>query len=238
MRHTYALIIPALNEAETLSILLRQIPDKMFAQVVVVDNGSSDPTAEVAAAAGAEVVYEPRRGYGQACASGIQRLQPSITAVAFMDADLSDNPEDLEVMIQCFDEGELDMVLGSRVLGSAEAGSLMPMQRFGNWLSTRLIALIWHARFTDLGPMRILRRRSLDRLSLQDRSFGWNVEMQARAAQSDLRVREIPVDYRRRSHGRSKISGTVFGSFRAGTKILWTILRCCLVPLRSSSPDS
>lgn len=238
MRHSYALIIPALNEAETLSDLIRQIPSGLFSQIVVVDNGSQDSTAEVAAATGSEVVDEPRRGYGQACASGIQRLRPSISAVAFMDADLSDNPDDLRSLIQCFGEDKWDMVLGSRVLGSAEAGSLTPLQRFGNWLSTRMIALVWRVHFTDLGPMRIVRRQSLARLSLHDRSFGWNVEMQARAAQLGLRVCEIPVDYRRRLHGRSKISGTVFGSLRAGTKIVWTILRCCLVPLPSSSSNS
>lgn len=238
MRYTYGLIIPALNEAETLGSLLRQIPGMMFAQIVVVDNGSRDSTAEVAAADGAEVVYEPQRGYGQACASGIKKLQPSITAVAFMDADLSDNPEDLKLMVRCFEEDKWDMVLGSRVLGSAEPGSLTPMQRFGNWLSTRLIALVWQVKFTDLGPMRILRRDSLDRLSLRDRSFGWNVEMQARAAQLGFRVCELPVDYRRRLHGRSKISGTIAGSLRAGIKILWTILRCCLTPLPYSPSDS
>ncbi|MEJ2007293.1 MAG: glycosyltransferase family 2 protein [Acidobacteriota bacterium] len=235
MRHIYALIIPALNEAETLADLLHQIPYGLFSQIIVVDNGSRDSTSAVAAAAGAEVVYEPRRGYGQACASGIQKLQRSITAVGFMDADLSDNPGDLKPMVKCFDDDAWDMVLGSRVLGNPEPGSLTPMQRFGNWLSTSLIALIWHVKFTDLGPMRILRRESLDGLSLRDRSFGWNVEMQARAAQLGLRVREIPVDYRRRLRGRSKISGSVLGSLRAGTKILWTILRCCLAPLASST---
>lgn len=238
MRHTYALIIPALNEVETLGPLLRQVPGTIFSQIVVVDNGSEDLTAEAAAAAGAVVVYEPRRGYGQACASGLRKLLPSITAIAFMDADLSDDPEDLKLLVRNFEDDQWDMVLGSRVLGNPEPGSLTPIQRFGNWLSTRLIRLAWHVSFTDLGPMRILRRDSFERLNIQDRSFGWNVEIQARAAQLAFKVCEIPVHYRPRAHGRSKISGTVLGSFRAGIKILWTILRCWLVPLPASSQNS
>lgn len=235
MRHTYALIIPALNESESIGILLGRIPRELFSQIVVVDNGSQDQTAQVAAAAGAEVIAEPRRGYGQACISGVRHIRDSITAVAFMDADLSDNPDDLAAMIRHFDEDRWDMLLGSRVLGNPEPGSLTPLQRFGNWLSTRLIARIWQVRYTDLGPLRILRHDSLLKMNLLDRNFGWNVEMQARAAQLGLRVQELPVRYGRRLHGRSKISGTLVGSLRAGIKILWTILRCCFLPRRNSS---
>jgi glycosyltransferase involved in cell wall biosynthesis len=238
MRHTYALIIPALNEAETIGTQLERVPAGIFSQVIVVDNGSNDPTASVAAAAGAQVVYEPRRGYGQACFSGIKNLQPSVTAVAFMDADLSDNPADLSAMVRCFEEDKWDMVLGSRVLGKPEPGSLTAMQRFGNLLSTRLIAMVWRVHYTDLGPLRILRRKALDRLNLRDRTYGWNVEMQARAAQLRFRVCELPVRYSRRLRGRSKISGTILGSARAGVRILWTILCCWLAPLPSPSPDS
>ena len=236
MRHTYAVIIPALNEAESVGILLSRISRELFSQIIVVDNGSRDNTAEVAAASGAEVVSEPRRGYGQACLSGLRWLKPSITAVAFMDADLSDNPVDLGRLLRHFDQEQWDLLLGSRVLGSPEPGSLTPLQRFGNWLSTHLIAMIWHVHFTDLGPMRIIRRDSLARLNMRDRTFGWTVEMQARAAQLGLRVCELPVHYGRRRHGQSKISGTVLGSFRAGVKILWTILLCCVLPLPNSSP--
>ncbi len=232
MRQTYALIIPALNEAESIGMLVRQIPRGIFAQVIVVDNGSQDQTAVVSTAAGAQVVSEPRRGYGQACWTGIQHVQDSVTAIAFMDADFADDPEDLVKMLQRFDEDKWDMVLGSRVMRNPEPGSLTSLQRFGNWLSTRLIAMIWHVRFTDLGPMRVVRRDSLALLDLRDRTFGWTVEMQARAAQLRLRVCEVPAHYHRRVHGRSKISGTVLGSFRAGVRILWTILRCCILPLR------
>ena len=233
MRQTYALIIPALNEEESLGMLLCRIPREILAQVIVVDNGSRDETAAVSTAAGAHVVSEPRRGYGQACWTGIQRIQDNVTAIAFMDADCSDDPDDLVRLLQRFDEDQWDMVLGSRIMGNPEPGSLMPLQRFGNWLSTLLIAMIWQVRFTDLGPMRVVRRDSLERLDLRDRTFGWTVEMQARAAQLRLRVCDVPVHYHRRVHGRSKISGTVFGSLRAGVKILWTILRCCIFPLRS-----
>ena len=232
MRQTYALIIPALNEAESIGTLLRRVPRDFFAQVMVVDNGSQDQTIEVATAAGAQVISEPRRGYGQACWTGIQHVLDSVTAVAFMDADFSDDPEDLVRMLDRFDEGRWDLVLGSRAMGNPEPGSLTSLQKFGNWLSTRLIATIWQVGFTDLGPMRVVRRDSLARLDLRDRTFGWTVEMQARAAQLRLRVCEIPVHYHRRAHGQSKISGTVLGSLRAGGRILWTILRCCIFPLR------
>lgn len=236
MRHTYALIVPSLNEAESLPILLGCVRRELFSQIIVVDNGSRDRTAEVAANAGAQVVSEPRRGYGQACMAGVAQVKQEVTAIAFIDADLSDNPEDLDRMVRHFDFDHWDLLLGSRVLGNPEPGSLTMLQRFGNWLSTQLIAKVWHVHFTDLGPMRIVRRDSLVRLQMRDRSFGWTVEMQARAAQLGLRVCELPVRYSRRMNGRSKVSGTLFGSIRAGTKILWTILMCCLLPLRRSPP--
>ncbi|TAM82529.1 MAG: glycosyltransferase family 2 protein [Acidobacteria bacterium] len=236
MRHTYALIIPARNESESIRSVLERVPHGLIFQVIVVDNGSVDRTAEVAAAAGAEVVSESARGYGRACMSGLLQVHPSVTAIAFMDADFSDNPEDLARMVICFNENQWDLVVGSRVLGSPELGSLTALQRFGNWLSTQLIAIVWHVQFTDLGPLRIIRRDSLARLNMRDITFGWTVEMQARAAQLGLRVCELPVSYRRRLHGQSKVSGTICGSLRAGIRILWTILWCCLFPLEASSP--
>jgi glycosyltransferase involved in cell wall biosynthesis len=236
MRHTYALIIPALNEAESIGILLGSVSRELFSQIIVVDNGSRDRTAEVAAAAGAAVVTEPSRGYGQACLTGLRQVHPAVTAIAFMDADLSDSPEDLDRLVSQFDGNQWDLVLGSRVLGNPEPGSITALQRFGNWLSTRVIDILWHVHFTDLGPMRVLRRDSLAQLNMSDRTFGWTVEMQARAAQLGLRVVELPVRYCQRLHGRSKVSGTIFGSVRAGGRILWTILRCCLLPVRASSP--
>jgi len=237
----YALIIPALNEAESIGRVLNRLPSGLFSQVIVVDNGSDDGTSEVAQAAGAEVVREPRRGYGQACLAGLAHLAPQIYAIAFMDADLSDDPTDLERLVRLFEHGEWDMVMGSRVLGRPEPGSLTFLQRFGNWLTTLLIRKIWHVSFTDLGPMRILSRQALNRLNLQDHDFGWNVEMQAKAARLRLRVTEAPVKYCRRRLGKSKISGTIRGSLCAGAKILLTVYRCWhaqLKPVEASEPES
>ena len=226
MARRYVLIIPALNEAANIGELLRQIPRGLFSQVFVVDNGSTDETASMARAAGAEVVLEPRRGYGQACLAGLAAAGPDTSAVAFMDADLSDDPADLHRLVKRLEEGRLDLVIGSRILGNPEAGSLTPLQRFGNWLTTRLIRWIWDVSFTDLGPMRIISHEALERLSLTDRNFGWNVEMQAKAAHIRLGVAEIPVRYRKRLSGKSKISGTLIQSVQAGFKILWTVYRC------------
>jgi glycosyltransferase involved in cell wall biosynthesis len=223
---SYALIIPALNEAESLAVLLEQIPRQRFAQVIVVDNGSRDSTAEAARRGGAEVVREPRRGYGQACQAGLAALREGVTAVVFMDADLSDDPADLVPLLGRFEEERLDLLIGSRVLGGAAPGSLTSLQRFGNWLSTRLIRWLWGVSFTDLGPLRVVRRRALASLRLRDRNFGWNVEMQAQAARLKLRTGEIPVRYRPRRFGKSKISGTLVNSFRAGCKILWVLYGC------------
>lgn len=226
----FALIIPALNEADSIGRQLSQLPGSLFAQIIVVDNGSVDATADVARAAGAQVVHEPRRGYGQACQTGLMHLRPEITAVIFMDADLSDDPADVGRLARTLTEGGWDLVVGSRVLGRAEPGSLTAVQRFGNWLTTRLIRRIWHASFTDLGPLRVIRSTALQRLNLRDRDFGWNVEMQAKAARLGLKVTEIPVNYRRRAYGKSKVSGTLSGSVRAGVKILRTIYRCWRLP--------
>lgn len=222
----YALIIPALNEAESVGQLLKEIPSGLFAQVIVVDNGSQDSTAEVARKGGAHVVKEPRPGYGQACLAGIASLRSEITALVFMDADLSDDPADLPRLIHFFEAGEWDMVIGSRMLGKAEVGSLTPLQRFGSWLTTRLIRWLWGVSFTDLGPLRAISRDALNRLHLRDCNLGWNVEMQAKAAGRNMKVAEIPVAYRKRRLGESKISGTLCGSLRAGFRILWTIFLC------------
>jgi glycosyltransferase involved in cell wall biosynthesis len=215
-----AVVIPALNEAPALPHVLPAIPS-WVAEVIVVDNGSRDATAAVAAGLGARVVSEPRRGYGQACLSGIAALSPGIDTVVFMDADASDRPEEMDRLLAPIVAGAADMVIGSRPLG-AEPGSLTPVQRFGNALSCWLIRLLWRVRFTDLGPFRAITRPALARLEMQDRNFGWTVEMQVRAAGRGLRCAEIPVTYRRRI-GQSKVSGTISGSVKAGVKILWVI---------------
>ncbi len=230
-----ALIIPALNEAESIGLLLGLIPRGLFSQIIVIDNGSQDLTASIAGAAGAQVVREPRRGYGQACLAGLVELHPEITAVAFMDADLADDPADLERLVRIFEAGDWDLVIGSRVLGTSEPGALTLLQRFGNGLANYLIRVIWHVSYTDLGPLRIIRRDALHQLELCDRNYGWNVEMQAKAARLQLKVAEIPVTYRCRHFGRSKISGSLWSSLRAGATILLTIFRCWRIRLRTES---
>lgn len=224
----YGLIIPALNEARSIGTLLGMIPKETFLEIIVVDNGSTDATAQTASDAGAKVIFEPRRGYGQACQAGIRALDPRVNAVVFMDADLSDDPSDLARLLSEFETSGQDLVIGSRVLGTAEPGALTPLQRFGNALATQLIWWIWKVRYTDLGPMRAIRRDALERLALSDRNFGWTVEMQAKAAKRGLRVADVPVSYRRRRTGQSKVSGTVKGSVKAGAKILLTIGKCWL----------
>ena len=217
-----AVVIPALDEEQAIGKVLRDIPEGA-SQVVVVDNGSRDRTAEVARGLGAEVVAEPRRGYGQACLTGIAQLdRPDI--VVFLDGDYSDYPEEMSELVAPLLTGEADLVIGSRTLGQREKGALLPQARFGNWLSTLLIRLLFGVPFTDLGPFRALRFDALQRLAMQDRDFGWTVEMQVKAARLGLRAVEVPVRYRRRI-GTSKITGTLSGTLRAGHKILWTIFR-------------
>lgn len=221
-----ALVIPALNEAEVIGRVLEAIPDGLFTQTVVIDNGSTDSTADVARRAGVEVVTEPVRGYGRACLTGLRQLRPEINAVVFMDADFSDDPGEAEMLLQALAKGN-DLVIGSRV-ERAHPEALTPHQRFGNWLATSLIAWRWKVQFTDLGPFRAIRRDALNRLGMRDENYGWTVEMQAHAARLGLRCSEVAVSYRPRAGGRSKVSGSIKGSFLAGTKILWTFARIAL----------
>ena len=219
-----ALILPALNEELALAKVLDALPRGLFARVIVADNGSTDQTAAVARARGAEVVSAPRRGYGRACLAGLAALGSETDIVVFMDADGSDFPEEVRQLLAPILADEADLVIGSRALGRAEPGSLRPVQRWGNRLAVTLIRWLYGFRYTDLGPFRAVRRASLDQLGMCDTDFGWTVEMQIKALLCRLQVREVPVSYRRRS-GRSKISGTLSGTLRAGTKILWTIFR-------------
>ena len=219
-----AVIIPALNEERSLSLVLNALPRHEVDRIVVVDNGSTDATARVAREAGAETVHEPVRGYGQACQTGLAALTdhpPDI--VVFLDADFSDHPEELSQLLEPIRARRADLVLGARVAQRREPGAIPRHTLWGNRLVTTLLRWRWDVRFADLGPFRAIRWPALQRLGLEDRDFGWNVEMQIRATRVGLRVAEVPVSYRRRI-GRSKISGTTVGSVRAGVKILWTVL--------------
>jgi glycosyltransferase involved in cell wall biosynthesis len=220
-----ALIIPALNEEEVIATTLRRVPRSLFRMIVVADNGSRDRTAEIARTCGAEVVREPERGYGAACLGGIAALPGEIEAVVFMQADSSEDPEEARLLLAPIEEGRADLVIGSRTLGKAEPGALLPHQVFGNRLATFLMHCLHGFRYTDLGPFRAIRRDALARLNMRDRGYGWTVEMQVRALQHGLRVLEVPVSYARRAAGENKVSGNIRASILAGAKILWTILR-------------
>lgn len=221
-------IIPAVNEERSIGLVLRDIPRDRVSEVVVVDNGSTDATARVAREHGATVVPEARRGYGRACLAGIAHVRPlQPDVVVFLDADYSDSPEEMRLLIQKIADG-YDLVIGSRTLGRAAAGALLPQARFGNLLAVCLIRLLYGYRFTDLGPFRAVTWSALMRLDMQDQNFGWTVEMQVKAAKGGLKTTEVPVSYRKRI-GVSKVTGTLSGTIRAGYKILYTIFKYALV---------
>ncbi len=218
-----SVIIPALNEEQSIGAVLDALPQDLVTEVIVVDNGSTDRTAEVAAGHGARVVSEPRRGYGAACLAGLAAMrEPEI--VAFLDADLSDDPGLLRELVAPLLAGEADFVIGSRMLGAREPGALPMHSRFGNWLAGRLLTHLYGQPATDLGPFRAIRATTLAQLHMADRNFGWTMEMQAKAARLKVRTREIPVPYRKRV-GRSKITGSLRASFQAGVIILTTAFR-------------
>ena len=221
-------IIPAFNEEAAIGKVLRAIPKSLVREVIVCNNNSSDRTAEVAAANGATVLFAQKKGYGNACLKGIEYLkqkpeQPDV--VVFMDGDYSDVPEEMEDLVAPIFSDNMDMVIGSRALGNLEKGAMTFPQRFGNWLATTLIRQIYNYHFTDLGPFRAIRFSSLVAMDMQDKTFGWTVEMQVKAAKMKMKTTEIAVDYRRRAGGQSKVSGTIRGTFLAGYKILWTIFK-------------
>lgn len=222
-RGRVSLIIPVHNEAESLPTVLKSVPD-CIDDIIVVDNGSSDGSGDIARAHGAEVIREERLGYGQACLSGLAVLrdQPP-RLVAFADGDGSDNHPQLQQLIETLEHEEVDLVLAQRVPKNRAALSMQ--QRFGNGLATFLISLLWGGSFQDLGPMRVIRWQALERLKMADRNFGWTIEMQIKALQQQLSFREVPLLYLPRLAGQSKISRTFKGVFSAGGKILWIIAR-------------
>lgn len=215
-----ALIIPALNEEACLAETLDGIPAGMFQYIVVADNGSTDRTAEIARGRGAMVSYEPERGYGATCLKALAMLPADAEIVAFMQADGSEDPGEAVRLLEPIRRGEADLMLGSRPLGGPAAGALLAHQEFGNWLACTLIRLVYRHKYTDLGPFRAIRRSSLDSLGMRDRNYGWTIEMQIRALQRGLRVREVPVSYTVRRAGENKVSGQLLSSLKAG----WIIL--------------
>ena len=222
-----SVIIPAYNEEESLPHVLNDLPRDRLHQIIVVDNCSTDRTSEVARANGATVVYEKRQGYGQACLSGMDALDnPDI--VVFLDGDYSDFPEEIDLLLAPILKGEADFIVGSRMILEESRKALLPQARYGNQLAVFLIRLFFGHRFTDLGPFRAIRYESLQVIGMRDKNFGWTVEMQIKAVQKGLRIREVPVRYRMRI-GVSKITGTVSGTLKAGTKIIYTIFRYLII---------
>jgi glycosyltransferase involved in cell wall biosynthesis len=220
-------IIPALNEEQSIAEVLKAIDRQLVSRVVVVDNGSDDRTTSIAQMHGAITLQQPQRGYGSACQKGLEYIASSADEVlpdilVFLDADFSDDPSYLQRLTDPILNNEADLVIGSRVKAMREPGSMTFPQIFGNWLATFLIRLIWQYEYSDLGPFRAIRYSSLLDLKMEDEDFGWTVEMQIKAAHQKIRIKNVAVPYRKRV-GISKISGTVKGTFMAGYKILYTI---------------
>lgn len=220
-----SVIIPAYNEEKSIGKVVTDIPRDLVANVIVVNNNSTDNTVQVASSAGAIVMDEPRKGYGWACLKGIEKSKELGTEiVVFLDGDYSDYPEEIIDVVRPILDEDYDMVIGSRVLGKREKGSLTPQQVFGNWLATRLMRIFYRARFSDLGPFRSIKADSLEKLKMSDKTYGWTIEMQIKAAKHKMKFCEVPVKYRKRI-GVSKVSGTVKGTILAGFKIIGAIFK-------------
>jgi glycosyltransferase involved in cell wall biosynthesis len=220
-------IIPVYNEEGSIGLVIGDIPKEIVNEVVVVNNLSTDNSVEVAKQAGATVVDQEKRGYGNACLKGIEYVDAKAVKpyiLVFLDGDYSDHPEELPALLKPIIEDDYDLVIGSRTTGSQEKGAMLPQAVFGNFLATSLIRLFYGFTFTDLGPFRVIKYESLKSLEMQDTTFGWTAEMQVKALKKGLKCTEVPVSYRKRI-GVSKITGTLTGTVKAGYKIIWTIFK-------------
>lgn len=220
-----SVVIPALNEEEPIGDVVRAIPREIASEIVIVDNGSTDRTAAAAKEAGACVVSEPRRGYGRACRAGVAAISGDCEIVVFLDGDGSDCPELMSRLVEPIIAGEFDFVIGSRTRGKREKGSMNFQQLFAGRLAGLLMRALYGVSYTDMCPFRAIRRDALARLSMREETYGWNLEMQMKAARAGLRILEVPVDHRRRTGGESKVSGSLRGTVLAGARILTTFAR-------------
>jgi glycosyltransferase involved in cell wall biosynthesis len=224
-----SVIIPALNEEEPIAAVVRDcLTTGLPGEVIVVDNGSTDRTAEHARAAGARVVSAPTPGYGRACAAGIHALAPECELVVFLDGDGSDCPELMPLLVEPIRRGEQDFVIGSRTRGNREPGSMNFQQVFAGRVAGWLLRLLYGVGYSDMCPFRAIRRSALDQLGMKEPTYGWNLEMQMRAARARLRILEVPVNHRCRTGGESKVSGTLRGTFVAGIRIVATLFRVAM----------
>lgn len=224
-----SLIIPALNEEETIAAVVRAVPKEWIRECIVVDNGSTDNTAMVARNAGARVISMPVRGYGRACAAGVAAANRDSDILAFLDGDGSDDPAQLPVLLAPLLDGAQDFVIGSRTRGATEPGSMLPSQLLAARLAGGIIRVLYGVRYTDMGPMRAIRRDWLAQLQMSEMTYGWNLEMQMKAAQKRLRILELPVDCRRRQGGVSKVSGSVRASIKTAWRLAIVVLRVGLL---------
>jgi glycosyltransferase involved in cell wall biosynthesis len=225
-----SVVIPALNEEEPIAGVVREcLATKIPNEIIVVDNGSDDRTAERARDAGARVVTAPR-GYGRACAAGVRAVSPESDFIVFLDGDGSDCPEFMNQLVDPIADGKFDFVIGSRTRGQREPGSMNFQQIFSGRLAGWLMSILYGVRYTDMSPFRAIRRDVLEKLSMKEETYGWNLEMQMKAARAGLRILEVPVNHRCRAGGISKVSGTLRGTFVAGARIIATFLRIALKP--------
>jgi glycosyltransferase involved in cell wall biosynthesis len=224
-----SVVIPALNEEEPIAGVVREcLATKIPREVIVVDNGSSDATADRAREAGARVVSEPRPGYGRACAAGVRVVSPESDIIVFLDGDGSDCPEFIPQLVEPIAAGTFDFVIGSRTRGQREPGSMNFQQIFSGRLAGWLMSILYGVGYTDMCPFRAIRRDALQKLLMREETYGWNLEMQMKAARFALRILEVPVNHRCRTGGVSKVSGTFRGTFLAGARIIATFLRVAL----------